>query len=203
MTEAGGVGVHSSDGQLLSAHRARRPPSYDSSRLACAIVGGGQGEVLRCEAIILKRNSIRGGRERGCVDASESTAAFSYAEGRPPAGSAGRPLRLTVSDRTRASPSCMASGRPFLLSTSTCQDSRSGIQSNSHLVRTLQLASLRVRPARGSRVAPMPVWGRYVALATDHEQDAAPSRDIHCDLRSRAERPSRRRNAFQKEARYS
>ena len=60
-----------------------------------------------------------------------------------------------------------------------------------------RLASLRVRPARGSRVAAMPVWGRYVALATDHEQqDAAPSRDIHCDLRSRAVRPSRRRNAI-------
>jgi hypothetical protein len=129
-------------------------------------------------------------RTDGCEDASTrwgSRPRSLAPNARPPAGSAGagRPLRLTVSDWTRASPSCTASGRPFLLSTSTCQARRPGIQSNSHL-RLDAAASILAGEARPWQPSsPYACMGRYVALAT------APSRDIHC-----AVRPSRRRNAI-------
>jgi hypothetical protein len=144
-------------------------------------------------------------RTDGCEDASTrwgSRPRSLAPNARPPAGSAGagRPLRLTVSDWTRASPSCTASGRPFLLSTSTCQARRPGIQSNSHLrldaaasilaasilAASILAASILAGEARPWQPSsPYACMGRYVALAT------APSRDIHC-----AVRPSRRRNAI-------
>ena len=107
-------------------------------------------------------------RTDGCEDASTpwgSRPRSLAPNARPPAGSAGagRPLRLTVSDRTRASPSCTVSGRPFLLSTSTCQARRPGIQSTSHL-RLDAAASILAGETRPWQVAPMSISGRCCRL---------------------------------------
>jgi hypothetical protein len=91
----------------------------------------------------------------------------------PPAASAraGRPCRSTVKaigpwHRRLAG----AFGRHFPFNiTSTCQARRLGIQSNSHVRLDAAGRHLRVRPAHGSRIAPMPGMCRYVALATYHE----------------------------------
>ena len=52
MIGAGGVGVHSSDGQLLSAHRARRRPSYDSGRLAAQLL-----TAVKAKISVVKQSS--------------------------------------------------------------------------------------------------------------------------------------------------
>ena len=115
-------------------------------------------------------------------------AAFSCAERSAASARAGRPCRSTVKaigpwHRRLA----WAFGRHFPVNiTSTCQARRLGIQSNSHVRLDAAGRHLRVRPAHGSRIAPMPGMCRYVALATYHEQDATPRRDIHGDWRSHA-----------------
>jgi hypothetical protein len=101
------------------------------------------------------------------------------------------------SDRTLASPSCMGFRTTLSCNiTPTCQARSLGIQSNSHVRLDAAARHLRVRPAHGSRIARMPGMCRYVALATDHERNAAPSRDVHGDWRSHVVRPSRRRYAI-------
>jgi hypothetical protein len=135
---------------------------------------------------------------RGCVDAAGFKAAFSCAE-RPAACRFRRGRPATSFDRQRGRGHRRLAWLPddrFSCQHRLAKRAARVFNQTWTCVWTLQLASLRVRPARGSRVGPMPVWGRYVALATDHEQDAAPSRDIRCDLRSRVVRPSRRRNAI-------
>jgi hypothetical protein len=136
---------------------------------------------------------------RGSVDAA-GLRPRSLAPNAPPAASAGpgRPFRLTVKaigpwHRRLA----WAFGRHFPVNiTPTCQARSLGIQSNSHVRLDAAARHLRVRPAHGSRIARMPGMCRYVALATDHERNAAPSRDVHGDWRSHVVRPSRRRYAI-------
>jgi hypothetical protein len=101
------------------------------------------------------------------------------------------------SDRTLASPSCMGFRTTLSCQHHTDLPSAQPGYSNK-LARRLDAAArhLRVRPAHGSRIARMPGMCRYVALATDHERNAAPSRDVHGDWRSHVVRPSRRRYAI-------
>ena len=120
-------------------------------------------------------------RVKAAFSCAERSAACRFRPGRP-AMSFDR-----QSDRTLASPSCTGFRRHFPVNiTSTCQARRLGIQSNSHVRLDAAGRHLRVRPAHGSRIAPMPGMCRYVALATYHEQDATPRRDIHGDWRSHA-----------------
>jgi hypothetical protein len=117
---------------------------------------------------------------RGSVDAAGLKAAFSCADARRLPLPWGRPA--TSFDRQRSDAGIAVLHRferPLLLSTSLA---KRGARVFNQLGPAS--ASLRMRVARGSRVAPMPVWGRSVALAADHEQDAAPRRDIRRDLRS-------------------
>ena len=117
-------------------------------------------------------------RVKAAFSCAERSAACRFRPGRP-AMSFDR-----QSDRTWHRRLARAFGRHFPVNiTSTCQARRLGIQSNSHVRLDAAARHLRMRPAHDCRIARMPGMCRNVALATDHERDAAPNRDIHGDWR--------------------
>ena len=118
-------------------------------------------------------------KARGCVDAAGFKAAFSWARrpaARAASAGAGRPLRLTVSDRTRAMPSSSASGRPFPCQHRLANRAARVFNLTRTSAWTLQQHPCGVRTRTWQvalQVAPMSIWGRSATLATDRERDVA------------------------------